>query len=108
MRRTHPIVTAMAMVTIAFLYVPLLVVGVFSVNATRYGLTWKGFTFDWYVKLLQNDIILEAAWNTLLLAVVSTVVATILGTFLAIGLHGKSVGGFFSSLSPRPMLMVSQ
>jgi spermidine/putrescine transport system permease protein len=61
-------------------------VGVFSVNATRYGLTWKGFTFDWYTKLLQNEFILEAAWNTLVLAVVSTVVATILGTFLAIGL----------------------
>ena len=86
MRRIHPIVTAMAMFTIAFLYLPLLAVGVFSVNATRYGLTWKGFTFDWYTKLLQNEFILEAAWNTLVLAVVSTVVATILGTFLAIGL----------------------
>ena len=86
MKRIHPIVTAMAMFTIAFLYLPLLAVGVFSVNATRYGLTWKGFTFDWYTKLLQNEFILEAAWNTLVLAVVSTVVATILGTFLAIGL----------------------
>jgi spermidine/putrescine transport system permease protein len=86
MRRIHPIVTAMAMFTIAFLYLPLLAVGVFSVNATRYGLTWKGFTFDWYTKLLQNEFILEAAWNTLVLAVVSTAVATILGTFLAIGL----------------------
>lgn len=86
MKRIHPIVAAMAMFTIAFLYLPLLAVGVFSVNATRYGLTWKGFTFDWYTKLLQNEFILEAAWNTLVLAVVSTVVATILGTFLAIGL----------------------
>ncbi len=86
MKRIHPIVTAMAMFTIAFLYLPLLAVGVFSVDATRYGLTWKGFTFDWYPKLLQNEFILEAAWNTLVLAVVSTVVATILGTFLAIGL----------------------
>ena len=86
MRRIHPVVTAMAMFTIAFLYLPLLAVGVFSVNSTRYGLTWKGFTLDWYAKLLQNEFILEATWNTLLLAVVSTVVATILGTFLAIGL----------------------
>ena len=69
-----------------FLYVPLVAVGVYSVNATRYGLIWRGFTFDWYVKLLHNQYILEAAWNTLALAVVSTAVATILGTALAIGM----------------------
>ncbi len=69
-----------------FLYLPLVAVAVFSVNATRYGLVWKGFTLDWYLKLLQNEFILEAAWNTLVLAVVSTLVATVLGTILAIGM----------------------
>jgi len=76
----------MAMFTMGFLYLPLVAVAVFSVNATRYGLVWRGFTLDWYIKLIQNEFILEAAWNTLVLAVVSTVVATILGTILAIGL----------------------
>jgi spermidine/putrescine transport system permease protein len=69
-----------------FLYLPLVAVAVFSVNATRYGLVWKGFTLDWYLKLIQNEFILEAAWNTLVLAVVSTLVATVLGTILAIGM----------------------
>ncbi|CAB1056155.1 Spermidine/putrescine import ABC transporter permease protein PotC (TC 3.A.1.11.1) [Olavius sp. associated proteobacterium Delta 1] len=86
MRRNHFLVTAMAMFTVVFLYLPLLSVAVFSVNATRYGLVWKGFTLDWYTKLFQNEFILEAAWNTLVLAVVSTLVATVLGTLLAIGL----------------------
>jgi spermidine/putrescine transport system permease protein len=86
MKRSHPLLTAMAMFTMGFLYLPLAAVAVFSVNATRYGLVWRGFTLDWYTKLFQNEFILEAAWNTLVLAVVSTAVATILGTVLAIGM----------------------
>ena len=86
MKRSHPLIIAMAMFTMGFLYLPLVAVAVFSVNATRYGLVWRGFTMDWYIKLIQNEFILEAAWNTLVLAVVSTAVATILGTVLAIGL----------------------
>ncbi len=86
MRRTHPLVTILAMFTMAFLYLPLMAVAVFSVNATKYGLVWRGFTLDWYLKLFHNEVILNAAWNTLVLAVVSTIVSTILGTVLAIGM----------------------
>ncbi len=75
-----------AMVALALLYLPMLAVGVFSVNAARHGFAWKGFTLRWYTGLLQNRYILEAAWNTLVLAVCSTVIATVLGTLLAIGL----------------------
>jgi len=86
MRKSHPLIIAVAMFTLGFLYLPLVAVAVFSVNATRYGLVWRGFTLDWYLKLCQNEFILNAAWNTLVLAVVSTVAATILGTVLAIGM----------------------
>ena len=86
MRKSHPLITFLAIATMAFLYLPLFGVAVFSVNAARRGLVWKGFTLDWYIKLMDNAWILEAAWNTLVLAVVSTVVATLLGTILAIGL----------------------
>lgn len=109
MKRIHPFVTGMAMFAIAFLYAPLLAVGAFSVNATRYGLTWKGFTLDWYIKLLQNEYILEAAWNTLVLAVLSTVVATILGTFLAIGLDrfpwGRKANTFLDVVLHIPVVI---
>ena len=86
MKRTHPIITSLALLTMGFLYIPLVGVAVFSVNSARRGLVWKGFTLDWYVKLFSNEWILEAAWNTLVLAVVSTLVATVLGTVLAIGM----------------------
>jgi len=86
MRRQHPIIIAISYLTMAFLYLPLLGVAVFSVNEARRGLAWKGFSLKWYLKLFENDWILEAAWNTLLLAVISTVIATILGTILAIAM----------------------
>jgi len=87
MKRSHPVIVAISYLTLVFLYLPLAGVAVFSVNAARRGLVWKGFTLKWYFKLFENDWILEAAWNTLLLAVISTILATILGTLVAIGLY---------------------
>ncbi len=86
MNRSHPLIVSLAMCTMGFLYLPLVAVAVFSVNATKYGLVWRGFTLKWYIKLFSNELILTAAWNTLVLAVVSTVIATVLGTILAIGM----------------------
>jgi spermidine/putrescine transport system permease protein len=86
MRRNHPLTVVLSLMTMGFLYLPLMGVAVFSVNAARRGLVWKGFTLDWYVKLFGNTWILEAAWNTLVLAVVSTTAATVLGTVLAMGM----------------------
>ena len=109
MKRSHPLITALAMFTMGFLYLPLVAVAVFSVNATRYGLVWRGFTFDWYIKLVQNEFILEAAWNTLVLAVVSTVVATILGTVLAIGMDrfpwGRKTNTFLDLVLHIPVVI---
>jgi len=87
MNRSSPFISSFAILTISFLYLPLLAVAVFSVNATKYGLVWRGFTLDWYIKLFQNEIILEAALNTVILAVVSTIIATLLGTTFALGLE---------------------
>jgi spermidine/putrescine transport system permease protein len=86
MRRTHPIIASLALLTMGFLYLPLIGVAVFSINSARRGLVWQGFTLDWYVKLFSNEWILEAAWHTFLLAVISTLIATVLGTVLAIGM----------------------
>lgn len=86
MRKLNVFLNIISFGTIAFLYLPLMAVAFFSVNNTKYGLAWKGFTLDWYIKLFQNEVILQAAWNTLVLAVVSTIISTILGTALAIGM----------------------
>ena len=50
-------------------------------------MSWKGFTFDWYVKLWDNTSLLEAFGNTMIIAVVSTLLATIIGTLGAIGMY---------------------
>jgi spermidine/putrescine transport system permease protein len=76
-----------------FLYAPIAVVIVFSFNAARHGVAWKGFTLQWYRDLLGNELALTAAKNTLLLGALSTVIATVLGTFLAFGLSRGAVPG---------------
>lgn len=77
----------LAVATLAILYVPLLAVAALSFNASRYGVAWTGFTLQWYTRLLGNPVVLRAALNTLLLAAISTAVATVLGTLLALGLE---------------------
>lgn len=83
----HPAVSAAAIATLVFLYLPLLAVAAMSLNAARFGVAWKGLSFRWYAQLAGNEVVLAAAGNTLLLAAVSTLIATVLGTLLAIGLE---------------------
>lgn len=79
-------VTCSAILALALLYLPMLAVVVFSLNDGRYGFAWRGFTLKWYAQLLHNRAILDAATNTLILAGVSTAIATPLGTLLGVGL----------------------
>lgn len=79
--------TAVALATLAFLYLPMLAVAVFSVNEARFGLVWQGFTWDWYAKLWQNRDIQEFTRNTIALALLSTAIATVLGTGLALAIE---------------------
>ncbi len=72
---------------LAFLYLPILVLILFSFNATKSHAVFSGFTFDWYRKLFQNEMIMTALGNTMIVAVVASVVATVLGTAAAIGIH---------------------
>ena len=87
MRRSHPLVFALGGLGLLLLYTPLLATAALSFNAARVGLIWQGFTGAWYLKLAQNEAILSAAWTSLLVALASTAVATLLGTLLALGLE---------------------
>ncbi|MDB6123627.1 MAG: Ornithine carbamoyltransferase [Pedosphaera sp.] len=83
-----------------FLYAPLAVVIVYSFNAARFGAGWSGFTTKWYGALWENSLALSATKNTLLLAVSSTAIATVLGTMLGYGMNrfrfpGKALFGWF-------------
>ncbi len=71
----------------AFLYVPLAIVVLFSFNDSRLSAEWVGFTLDWYRKLLADDDMLGAAANSLLIAVVASLAATVLGTMAGIAMH---------------------
>ena len=72
-----------------FLFLPIFVIVVNSFNATtsKPYLTWKGFTFDWYVKLFDNGALLSSFGNTIIIAVVSTLLATMIGTLGAFGMY---------------------
>ncbi|WP_299949813.1 ABC transporter permease [uncultured Ruegeria sp.] len=70
----------------AFFYLPLLILVVFSFNDGRLVTVWTGFSLRWYAEVLQNDEMLEAAWNTVRIAALSSTMAVILGSFAAITL----------------------
>lgn len=74
-----------------FLYAPIAVLIVFSFNNSKSMSTWNGFTLKWYYQLFNNTRILRALYYTLGIAVVSSMVATLIGTISAIGIH-KSKG----------------
>lgn len=74
----------------AFLFAPILVLIVFSFNESKSRSNFTGFTFKWYRQLFSNDLIMQSLWNTLLVAVVSSLCATLLGTFAAIGIYNLS------------------
>jgi len=70
-----------------FLYLPILILVAFSFNDSKLGAKWSGFTLSWYGSLMTSETILSSTWNTLVVAVISTVVATILGTMAAIAME---------------------
>ena len=70
----------------AFLYMPIGVLIAYSFNQSKSRSYWTGFTLKWYKDLFQNEQILSSLRNTLIIAVVASVVATILGTAAAIGI----------------------
>jgi spermidine/putrescine transport system permease protein len=72
---------------LAFLYIPIALLVVFSFNASRLNLRWEGFSTQWYSALLTNKTLLAAFQNSLIVASATTVLATLLGTLGAWMLH---------------------
>lgn len=78
---------AASLAVYAFLYIPLIIVVVYSFNASRLNAEWVGFTLDWYRLLFRNEAMLDAAGNSLLIAMVSSAISTVLGTMAGFALH---------------------
>ena len=72
---------------LVFLYAPILILIVYSFNLSKTLGNWTGFTFNWYAELFRTPEITDALVVTLSVAAISSIVATVLGTYAAIGLH---------------------
>ncbi|AZN36937.1 ABC transporter permease [Iodobacter ciconiae] len=78
---------AVALLTYGFLYLPLVIVVVYSFNDSRLNAEWVGFTFKWYRILFNNEQMLLAARNSLLIGVITSVFATIFGTLAGMAMY---------------------
>jgi spermidine/putrescine transport system permease protein len=76
-----------AWLSYAFLYLPIVLLVVFSFTKDTFGVRWTGFTVEWYLKLFRDARMMNAAANTLWVATVSTIVSTICGTLLALAME---------------------
>lgn len=85
--RRSPLLWAASLVVYAFLYIPLVVVVIFSFNDSKLNAEWVGFTLDWYHKLFSDGEMLQAAGNSLLIAVTASILATVLGTMAGIAIQ---------------------
>lgn len=102
-------------VVYAYLYIPIIILVGNSFNADRYGLTWKGFSLDWYEKLMNNHTLIEAATHSIVIAFLAASLATLIGSLTAIALYrykfrGKqAVSGmlFIVMMSPDIVMAVS-
>ncbi|THD73756.1 ABC transporter permease [Thalassobius vesicularis] len=92
----------------AFLYMPMVILIIYSFNASKLVTVWAGFSTKWYGELLSNQAFLDAAWVTLRVGVASSTLATVLGTMAAYVLvragrfHGRTL---FSGMIYAPLVM---
>ncbi|WP_415713901.1 ABC transporter permease [Roseibium sp.] len=92
----------------SFLYLPIVLLVIYSFNESRLVTVWSGFSTKWYASLLQNEQLLDAAWVTLRVAFVSASVATVFGTMAALVLvrSGRFFGrSLFSGMIFAPLVM---
>jgi spermidine/putrescine transport system permease protein len=87
MRKRSPWLWIAAAAGYAFLYVPLVIVVLYSFNDSRLNAEWVGFTLDWYYKLFHNEDMLAAASNSLIIALVASLLSTLLGTMAGVAMY---------------------
>ena len=85
-----------AWLAFVYLYLPIVILVVLSFNANKVATLWTGFSFDWYLRVLENDNILRATRNSLVVATGATVVSTFFATLAALAMasgpfRGKGV-----------------
>ncbi|WP_308465971.1 ABC transporter permease [Rathayibacter soli] len=91
--------------TYVFLYVPILVVVIMSFNASSNLFVWSGFSLRWYPEVFADRALMEGLRNTLIVASSVMVLATVLGTLMAIGIHRYVRSGLFRAFAIAPALL---
>jgi spermidine/putrescine transport system permease protein len=84
-KRSGRVLSLYALAAFLFLHLPLLILAAFSFNTSRFTV-WEGFSLRWYTGALQDSQLIDASWNSLIIAIFATVVSTIIGTLCAYGL----------------------
>ena len=87
MRKTSKWLWLAALLVYLFLYLPLTVVVIYSFNDSRLNAEWVGFTWRWYEVLFHDEEMIQAAINSILIAVGASLIATLLGTMAGIAMH---------------------
>jgi spermidine/putrescine transport system permease protein len=90
-----------------FMYFPIIVLAVYSFNASRYSASWEGFSLKWYRSLFQDSRIFSALMDSLTIAFVAVAISAVLGTMMAIGLakyrfRGK---GLYRGMAYLPLII---
>ncbi len=81
--RLDPVVLTLGF---AFLYIPIIILVIYSFNASRLVTVWGGFSFKWYVSMWSNQGLMDAAWITARVGILSATIGTVLGTLAALSL----------------------
>src|ERR1700741_2802878 len=92
----------------AFLYVPIVILVIFSFNASRLVTVWGGWSLNWYREFFNDSAMIEAAWMSLRVGATSATIATVLGTLTAVALsRGEGFAGrtLFSGMLYAPLVM---
>lgn len=108
MRRFGAFHLAALVAGFAFLYLPIVALIAYSFNASRLVTVWGGFSTQWYGALIRNQPLLDAAWLTIRVALVSATLATVLGTLAALALaRYRAFSGrtLFSGMVMAPLVM---
>jgi spermidine/putrescine transport system permease protein len=90
-----------------FLYVPIIILVIFSFNSSRFVTSWAGFSFRWYGELFRNEAMMVALKNSLIVAVASTLISTVFGTMVALAMERRRFVGkmAFDALLYLPIII---
>ena len=104
----RPALSLCAATVLTFLHLPLVILAVFSVNQSRFTV-WEGFSLRWYRAVLADPQVLEATWNSVIIALAATVVSTAVGTLAAYGMWKRRApvlaGALYVSLMTPEIVM---